>query len=94
MKRSILFGVLAMFAVSALGVQNVNAQNEITGSKDKKELKGNKLPVQGDKTMQAPKPDGDKINAPQDPKFTDESKKDQINGKEADVKAAQDLNFN
>ena len=28
MKRSILFGVLAMFAVSALSVQNVNAQNE------------------------------------------------------------------
>jgi hypothetical protein len=27
MKKSILFGVLAMFAVSALGVQNVNAQN-------------------------------------------------------------------
>ena len=30
MKKSILFGVLAMFAVSALGVQNVNAQNEDT----------------------------------------------------------------
>ena len=28
MKRSILFGVLAMFAVSALSVQNLNAQNE------------------------------------------------------------------
>ena len=28
MKRSILFGVLAMFAVSALSIQNLNAQNE------------------------------------------------------------------
>jgi hypothetical protein len=30
MKKSIIFGVLAMFAVSALSVQNVNAQNGTT----------------------------------------------------------------
>ena len=29
MKRSILFGVLAMFAVSAVSVQNLNAQNDV-----------------------------------------------------------------
>ena len=29
MKRSMLFGVLAMFAVSAMSVQNLNAQNEV-----------------------------------------------------------------
>jgi hypothetical protein len=33
MKRSILFGVLAMFAVSALSVQNLNAQNVKTADK-------------------------------------------------------------
>ena len=36
MKRSILFGVLAMFAVSAVSVQDLNAQNE--GSKPEKEV--------------------------------------------------------
>ena len=32
MKRSILFGALAMFAVSALSIQNVNAQDEKVGT--------------------------------------------------------------
>ena len=34
MKKSIIFGVLAMFAVSAMSIQNVNAQNGTTAKKE------------------------------------------------------------
>ena len=29
MKKSILFGALAFFAISAMGIQDANAQNEV-----------------------------------------------------------------
>ena len=40
MKRSMLFGVLAMFAVSALSVQNLNAQNDEKQSNNGKQTPG------------------------------------------------------
>ena len=63
MKKSIIFGILAMFAVSALSVQNVNAQTVVTkpeASKqenlksDEKIAKPNADPTK-EKDMQKPK---------------------------------------
>ena len=63
MKRSILFGVLAMFAVSALSVQNVNAQDETTTKKPSVEK------PQINTTEQAPaNKDGKSTNAINEPK--------------------------
>lgn len=35
MKKSILFGALALFAISAMSIQNVNAQNEVKSKSNK-----------------------------------------------------------
>ena len=57
MKKSILFGVLAMFAVSAMSVQNGNAQNEETLKQTQQEVKAenSKKDDKNNQTINRPK---------------------------------------
>jgi len=55
MKKSIIFGVMAMFAISALSIQNVNAQNEVGKKSDQKVVKEEPNAGQSNQAINMPK---------------------------------------
>ena len=98
MKKSVLFGVLAFFAVSAMSVQNANAQNTTVKKSAKTEQKAtlstNKAQAQS--ASENAKPDVKPINAQKE--YTEAEKEAMLkNGKapkqvqSADKKAKQDV---
>ena len=55
MKKSIIFGVLAMFAVSAMSIQNVNAQNGTTAKKEAVKQDSKQKPSKPTQAINEPK---------------------------------------
>ena len=88
MKRSILFGVLAMFAVSALSVQNLNAQNVKVGKNAQAINEPKDKPADQATTKDESKSSTNAINEPKaKPQASDES-----NAKEPAMRTMQNPN--